>query len=107
MEAAIGSALISAFAAIAVAIITAYSNIKQRREKVNFEVREQQQIEERLLTMKLISANCKLSTVTAKAMFNHKTNGDVEDAFNSVKEAQEEYFNFINSTAAKTLSKKS
>ena len=107
MDVAIVCALITSGATVVVAIITAVSNAKAKKEKKEFSQKEEEQCKERLLTMELLSANCKLSTVTAKAMFNHKTNGDVQDAFDSVKEAQEKYFDFINGIAARKLSKKS
>lgn len=83
---------------------------KERVKELEKRERKREELEklhsrERQLTMSLLSSVCKLSTVTAKAVFNQKTNGDVEDAFDSAAEAQEEYFNFVNELASQKLSK--
>ena len=74
----------------------------EKRERKREEL-EELHSKERQLTMSLLSSVCKLSTVTAKAVFNQKTNG--EDAFNSAAESQREYFDFINELASQKLSK--
>lgn len=83
---------------------------KERVKELEKRERKREELEklhsrERQLTMSLLSSVCKLSTVTAKAVFNQKTNGDVEDAFNSAAESQREYFDFINELASQKLSK--
>lgn len=107
IDATIVCAIVSAISAITVAGISAWSNKQVKKEREGFKQNESNQVKERLLTMKLISANCKLSAVTAKTVLNHKTNGDVQDAFESVQEAQQEYYDFINRIAVENLSKKS
>lgn len=105
MDASIVCALISSVATVTVAIITAVSSARAKKEKQELNEKENKLYQERMLTMKLLSANCKLSTVTAKAVFNRQTNGDVQDAFDSVKEAQEKYFAFLDGIAIHNLSK--
>lgn len=107
LDPSIVCAIISAISAIVVAVISARASKKAQAERAELKKNEDRNTRERLLTMKLLSASCKLSTVTAKAVFNHKTNGDVQDAFDSAQEAQQEYFDFINEVAVNSLSKKS
>lgn len=117
--ASIVCAIVAGFVTIINTIITSKKEkeskkkIEKEEEKVKeLEKRERKREEleelhskERQLTMSLLSSVCKLSTVTAKAVFNQKTNGDVEDAFNSAAESQREYFDFINELASQKLSK--
>ena len=59
--------------------------------------------EESRLSMEFMSASCKLGVVTAKAVTGQHTNGDVEEAMQAAQAAQNRYYSFINSTAAKQI----
>jgi hypothetical protein len=89
-------AIIAALATIVVAVL----EVRNRRERGKAEERYAIRSEESRLSMELMSAQCKLSLVTAKAVLNMKTNGDVEEAFEAVKEAQTKYDEYIRKLAA-------
>lgn len=65
----------------------------QRREK------------ESRLAMELMYANCALSLTTAKKLAGMHTNGDVEEAMEAARSAQEAYVDFVRDEAARNLSK--
>ncbi len=92
--------LTAASAALVAVIGGAFQKDKRKTEE-----RAALRAEENLLSMKLMSATCAVSLVTAKAVFNQKTNGDVEEAMDAAKEAQEDYFAFIDGVAAKKIAK--
>ena len=75
---------------------------KKEREADKAEVERHAAVraEESRLSMEFMSASCKLGVVTAKAVTGQHTNGDVEEAMQA---AQNRYYNFINSTAAKQI----
>jgi len=47
--------------------------------------------------------SCKLGVVTAKAVTGQHTNGDVKEAAQAAEAAQNRYYSFIYSTAAKQI----
>lgn len=71
---------------------------KEERERVERRaaVREQ----ESRLSMEMQAATCALALVTAKKAFAMHTNGDVEEAMEKAKAAQEEYADFVRDVAA-------
>ena len=92
--------LITAAAAILVAIIERRNRIHTKRMDERAEIRAK----ESRLAMDLMYANCALSLTTAKKLANMHTNGDVEDAMNAAKKAQDDYISFIRNEAAKNIS---
>jgi len=73
-------------------------NSKEEAERA--EKRAARRAEESRLSMELMSASCKLGVVTAKAVTNQHINGDVEEAMQAAKEAQENYNTFLHEIAA-------
>nr|DAN21169.1 MAG TPA_asm: hypothetical protein [Bacteriophage sp.] len=55
--------------------------------------------------MELMYANCALSLTTAKKLAGMHTNGDVEEAMEAARSAQEAYVDFVRDEAARNLSK--
>ena len=53
----------------------------------------------------LMYANCALSLTTAKKLAGMHTNGDVEEAMEAARSAQEAYVDFVRDEAARNLSK--
>jgi len=81
------SAGISAIGAIGVA----YIGVHQRKEKRVNDLRN----EGALIQMEMSQAGLKLSKVTAKAVLNQKTNGDVEEAMCWAKEVEIKYNDYL------------
>ena len=52
-----------------------------------------------------MAANCALALVTAKKLTGMHTNGDVEEAMEAAKEAQEQYTDFLQRQAANQVAK--
>lgn len=105
-------ALISAASCIAVAIITAKSAVARRNEEEKRKhdeaaraEREQERKDEMRLSMKLMSASCKLSVVTATAMRDGHTNGTLAGALEDANNAQEEYQRFLEATTAANITR--
>ena len=61
--------------------------------------------EESRLSMDLMSANCALALTTAKKLAGMHTNGDVEEAMEAARTAQESYQAFLQRQAADQVSK--
>lgn len=55
--------------------------------------------------MDLMSATCKLSMVTAVALRDHKTNGDLDPALKKAQDAQDQYESFLKDEAAHAVAK--
>ena len=100
----LGIVLPSVMSALALIIVTIIETGNNRSRK-RTELRAQRRAEESRLSMELMSAACKLSTVTAKAVTGQKTNGDVEEALEASQQAQKEYEHFKNQIAADQVSK--
>lgn len=94
-------AVITATAAIVVAVIERRNKIQNKK----IEERAEKRAQESRLAMDLMYANCALSLTTAKKLANMHTNGDVEEAMTAARLAQDNYMDFIRDEAAKTLSK--
>ena len=67
--------------------------------------RTQRGEKESRLAMELMYANCALSLTTAKKLAGMHTNGDVEEAMEAARSAQEAYVDFVRDEAARNLSK--
>lgn len=90
---------ISALALILVAVIETRNNRSRKRTEERAKKRE----EESMLSMKLMSATCALSLVTAKKMAGHHTNGDVEEAMERAQKAQDDYNEFLRRQTARSV----
>lgn len=95
--------VIAGICSIVVAIIEvrgARDRKSSRDESERAERRASRRAEESRLSMELMSASCKLGVVTAKAVTNQHVNGDVEEAMQAAKEAQDNYDAFLHAVAA-------
>lgn len=94
-------ALIASLSTIIVAILSLY--IKQIIGKMD----RRQSLREResLLNLRLTSAAVKLSTVSANALMNYTNNGNVEEAYEQAREAEEEYQRFQQEVTAHEVGK--
>lgn len=91
---------------IIVAIIGVLAERERRvnkKERAELARKEANRIEESRLALIMQDAILKLATVTAKKVMNHKTNGDVEEAFNAAAEARKNYYDFINRIAMEEI----
>lgn len=89
----------------AFAVLVAFIEARCSRDRKRTEKRADRRAEENRLAMELMSANCKLSLITAKAVLNQKVNGDVEEAFGAVRDAQGKYDSYITRLAAEQVAK--
>ena len=99
---------VTALAAIVVAVIEAvpaWDRRQTRKARQRAEKRAARRAEESRLSMDLMSANCALALVTAKKLAGMHTNGDVEEAMEAAKEAQDAYQDFLLSQAAGQVAK--
>lgn len=99
---------ITALAAVAVALIeaaAAWDRRQARAERQRTERRAARRAEESRLSMELMSANCALALTTAKKLAGMHTNGDVEEAMEAAKTAQERYVDFLQQQAAEQVAK--
>ena len=101
-------AAVTALAAVAVALIeaaAAWGRRQARAERQRTERRSARRAEESRLSMELMSANCALALTTAKKLAGMHTNGDVEEAMEAAKTAQERYVDFLQQQAAEQVAK--
>lgn len=101
-------ATINALALVLVAVIesaAAWDRRQTRRERQRVERRAARRAEESRLSMDLMSANCALALTTAKKLAGMHTNGDVEEAMQAARAAQEAYTDFIHRQAAGQVAK--
>lgn len=101
-------AAVTALAAVAVALIeaaAAWDRRQARAERQRTERRSARRAEESRLSMELMSANCALALTTAKKLAGMHTNGDVEEAMEAAKTAQERYVDFLQQQAAEQVAK--
>ncbi|WP_295617342.1 hypothetical protein [uncultured Intestinimonas sp.] len=99
---------VTALAAIVVAVIeavAAWDRRQTRKDRQRAEKRAARRAEESRLSMDLMSANCALALVTAKKLAGMHTNGDVEEAMEAAKGAQDAYQDFLLSQAAGQVAK--
>lgn len=99
---------VTALAAVLVAVIealAAWDRRKARAAGARAEKRAARRAEESRLSMDLMSANCALALTTAKKLAGMHTNGDVEEAMEAARTAQESYQAFLQRQAADQVSK--
>ncbi len=99
-------AIIGCFQMIAVAVIGglfARDSRKRKKQLEDAEVRAALRAEESRLNMKLLSASLGLSVETAHAIKRGHTNGEMEEALGTAEAVKSEYYNFVNSVAAKQI----
>ena len=94
-------ALIAGAAAVLAALAERRSRISAKRA----ESRSQRREKENRLAMELMYANCSLSLTTAKKLAGMHTNGDVEEAMEAARSAQESYIDFVRDEVARNFSK--
>ena len=94
-------ALIAGICTVLAALAERQSRINARRS----ESRAQRRERESRLAMELMYANCSLSLTTAKKLAGMHTNGDVEAAMETARNAQEAYVDFVRNQAAHNFSK--
>lgn len=95
--------IIPGICSIIIAVIEIRGSSERKASKVDAERAERRasrRAEESRLSMELLSASCKLGVVTAKAVTNQHVNGDVEEAMQAAKEAQDNYDAFLHAVAA-------
>ena len=91
MDTGVLSAVISAIGAIGVAVVGIFQyKAKKASEQRKQEIDERDALrhEGALIQMEMSQASLKLAQVTAKAVTNQKTNGDVEEAMNWAKKVE-------------------
>jgi hypothetical protein len=97
---------ISSLSTILCAII-AYRNeqnskiAKQQREED--EKQRQRRVEESMLSLKLMSASCALAVGTAMAVKRGYANGELDAGMAAVKEAQQDYEDFLHRIAVEDM----
>lgn len=100
--------IVTALAAVAVALIeaaAAWDRRQAKAERRRVERRAARRAEESRLSMDLMSANCALALTTAKKLAGMHTNGDVEEAVQAARAAQEAYTDFLQQQAAEQVAK--
>ena len=100
------SVLISSAATIVCAIIAYRAEVhakdaQETREKMEY--RANTRVRESMLSLKLMNANCALTIGTALAIKRGRPNGELEEGLVKVKEAQEEYEDFLKTIALQDL----
>ena len=86
-------------------VLAARAERRSRQSARRTEARAQRREKESRLAMELMYANCALSLTTAKKLAGMHTNGDVEEAMEAARSAQEAYVDFVRDEAARNLSK--
>lgn len=100
--------LISAAAAVAVALIEAFAARERKRYKADRERAERRaalRAQESQLSMEMMSANNALTLIIAKKLTGQHTNGDVEEAMSAAQKAQHDYQSFLEQTTARQMAK--
>lgn len=95
---------------VLIAIITGLFSIKQAKmEKEisarydNFADKIELRKKESLLSMKMASANTKLTIGVAMALKTGHANGEIEEGLKAVQEAENEYKNFLRKVAVDSI----
>lgn len=104
MDIGMGIAIVGLLQAVAVAAISglfARENKARRKQIDDAEAKASLRAEESRLSMRLLSADINLTMATARAVRDGVTNGKMEHALSAAEQAQADYYNFINSVAAK------
>ena len=97
--------VICALIAGVAAVLSALAERRARISTKRTEARAQRREKESRLAMELMYANCALSLTTAKKLAGMHTNGDVEEAMEAARSAQEAYQDFARDEAAHQFSK--
>ncbi|MDL2273464.1 hypothetical protein LJC34_02815 [Oscillospiraceae bacterium OttesenSCG-928-G22] len=108
MDTTLAIAIIGGIQAAVVALISGiFARDNKERKKMHdaTEARAAIRAEESRLSMSLMSADMSLTLATARAIKEGKTNGKMDAALAAAETAQKEYYDFINSIAAKQIIK--
>lgn len=97
--------VICALIAGVAAVLSALAERRARISTKRTEARAQRREKESRLAMELMYATCSLSLTTAKKLAGMHTNGDVEEAMEAARSAQEAYQDFARDEAAHQFSK--
>ena len=97
--------VICALIAAAATLLAATAEVRSRRAIKRDEHRAERRAKENRLAMDLMYASCALSLTTAKKLAGMHTNGDVEEAMEAARAAQEAYQDFARDEAAHQFSK--
>ena len=97
--------VICALIAGAASLLAATAEVRSRRAIKRDEHRAERRAKESRLAMDLMYASCALSLTTAKKLAGMHTNGDVEEAMETARAAQEAYQDFARDEAAHQFSK--
>ena len=97
--------VICALIAGAATVVAALAERRSRASVRRSELRAARRERESRLAMDLMYANCALSLTTAKKLAGMHTNGDVEEAMEAARAAQEAYQDFARDEAARQFSK--
>ena len=97
--------IICALIAGGASVLAALAERRSRQSAKRTEARAQRREKESRLAMELMYANCALSLTTAKKLAGMHTNGDVEEAMEAARSAQEAYVDFVRDEAVRNLSK--
>ena len=97
--------MLCALIAGAATVLAAGAEYRSRKSARRAEARAARRATESRLAMDLMYATCSLSLTTAKKLAGQHTNGDVEEAMEAAKEAQEQYTDFLQRQAANQVAK--
>lgn len=97
--------MLCALIAGAATVLAAGAEYRSRKSARRAEARAARRATESRLAMDLMYANCSLSLTTAKKLAGMHTNGDVEEAMEAARAAQEAYQDFARDEAAHQFSK--
>lgn len=95
--------MITAAASLVVSIILLILQTINNARTKRAEERNGRETQERLLSLKMMSANNKLSYACAMAIKRGRPNGEVEEAVEAYEEAKQEYDAFLMQVAAEQL----
>lgn len=97
--------IICAAIAAGATVLVAITERRNRRDAKRAEARMERREKESRLSMELMYASCALSLTTAKKLSGMHTNGDVEEAMEAARRAQEAYVDFVRDEAAHNVAK--
>ena len=99
------AAIVCAIVSMAATIIVACIETSNRRHRKREQARRERRERETYLAMELQSATLDLAFVTSLAVTGGHTNGNVEEAQDKAKEAQENYRKFLREETAHAVAK--
>lgn len=97
--------IICTFITAAASIIVAVLSIHIKRSNDKADHRAELRERESLLNLRLTSSAVKLAIVSANALMQYKNNGNVEEAYDAAREAEEEYQKFLQEVTAHEVGK--